>query len=95
MQYFIPFALIGAVVAIGIYEFVKWLRRNGIKAIWYEWLMGAVGLVLLLLGIQHFFGAMSELFYFAAWMGLTIIGVPALILMLVAWQLIARRAKQS
>ncbi|AMU87249.1 hypothetical protein [Dehalococcoides mccartyi] len=95
MQYFIPFALIGAVVAIGIYEFVKWLRRNGIKATWYEWLMGAVGLVLLLLGIQHFFGAMSELFYFAAWMGLTIIGVPALILMLVAWQLIARRAKQS
>jgi hypothetical protein len=38
---------------------------------------------------------MEEIFPFAAWMGLAIIGVPALILMLVAWQLVARRAKQS
>ncbi len=95
MEYFIPFMLIGAFIAVGIYAFIGWLRKRSIKVAWYEWLIGIIGLVLLLVAVQHYFGASAELFSFAAWMGLAIIGVPALILMLVAWQLIARRAKQS
>ncbi|ACZ62462.1 MULTISPECIES: hypothetical protein [Dehalococcoides] len=95
MEYFIPFALIGAVAAIGIFEFFKWLQRKNIKANWYEWLIGVVGFALLLLAVQHLFGAMTELFTFAAWMGFAIIGIPALVLMVIAWQLVARRAKQS
>ncbi|PKH45632.1 hypothetical protein CVH13_01440 [Dehalococcoides mccartyi] len=95
MEYFIPFALLGAVAAIGIFGFVKWLQRKNIKANWYEWLIGGVGFALLLLAIQHFFGALEELFPFAALMGLAIIGIPALILLVVVWQLVAIRAKQS
>ncbi|WP_411814458.1 dehalogenase [Dehalococcoides mccartyi] len=94
MEYFIPFALIGAVAAIGIFGFVKWLQRKNIKANWYEWLIGIVGLILLLIAVQHYFGASAELFSFAAWTGLAIIGVPAIILLVVAWQLIARKNKQ-
>ncbi|PPD59169.1 dehalogenase [Dehalogenimonas etheniformans] len=95
MQYFIPFALIGAVVALGIFAFIKWLQRRGLKATWYEWLIGGIGLVLLLTAVQHFFGARSELFPYAAWLGFLIIGLPALILLAVAWQLITRRQKAS
>lgn len=95
MQYFLLFGLIGALIAVGLYALVSWLRKRNIKVAWYEWLMGIIGLVLLVMAIQHFFGAMAELFPFAAWMGLLIIGAPALILLLVAWQLVAKRAKQS
>ncbi|KSV18979.1 dehalogenase [Dehalococcoides mccartyi] len=48
-----------------------------------------------MLAVQHLLGAMTELFAFAAWTGFAIIGIPALILLVVAWQLVARRVKQS
>ncbi|BAQ34944.1 hypothetical protein [Dehalococcoides sp. UCH007] len=94
MQYFLLFGFIGAILAIGLYSFIGWLRKRNTGATWYEWLMGITGIVLLLMAIQHFFGAMSELFPFAAWMGLVIIGVPAIVLLAITWQLISRRSKQ-
>jgi uncharacterized membrane protein len=95
MENFIPFILIGVAVTASLFGVISWLRKRNIKASWYEWLIGIAGLALLLLAIQHLFGAMTELFPFAAWVGFAIIGVPALILLLVAWQLVARKAKQS
>ncbi|KSV17252.1 dehalogenase [Dehalococcoides mccartyi] len=95
MEYFIPFVVIGALIAVGLYALTGWLRSHNIKVTWYEWLIGMIGLILLLVAVQHYFGASAELFSFAAWMGLAIIGVPALILLVIAWQLVARRAKQT
>nr|BEL00370.1 hypothetical protein DMOBY_02230 [Dehalococcoides mccartyi] len=95
MAYYIPVILVGAIVTASLFGVISWLRKRNIKASWYEWLIGIAGLALLLLAIQHLFGAMTELFPFAAWVGFAIIGVPALILLLVAWQLVARKAKQS
>ncbi|BAQ34033.1 dehalogenase [Dehalococcoides sp. THU3] len=95
MAYYIPVILVGAIVTASLFGGISWLRKRNIKASWYEWLIGIAGLALLLLAIQHLFGAMTELFPFAAWVGFAIIGVPALILLLVAWQLVARKAKQS
>ncbi|AHB14173.1 hypothetical protein [Dehalococcoides mccartyi] len=95
MEYFIPFVVIGALIAVGLYALTGWLRSHNIKVNWYEWLIGIIGVVLLLVAVQHYFGASVELFSFAAWMGLAIIGVPALILLVIAWQLVARRAKQT
>lgn len=95
MQYFIPFMLIGAVIAVALYALISWLRRRDVSVTWYEWLIGGAGLVLLLVATQHFFGAMSELFSYAAWMGLLVIGLPALILLAVAWQLVVRKQKAS
>lgn len=95
MEYFIPFMLIGVLVAVAVYAAINWLRSRNIKVDWYEWLIGIVGLILLLIAVQHYFGASSELFSFAAWTGLAIIGVPAIILLVVAWQLIARKNKQA
>ena len=95
MENFIPFILIGAAISAGIFGISSWLHKRNIMATWYELLIGIVGLVLLLLAVQHFFGAMTELFPFAAWMGLLIIGLPAVILLTVAWQLVARRQKKT
>ncbi|AII61496.1 hypothetical protein [Dehalococcoides mccartyi] len=95
MENFIPFMLIGAVVTAGLFGVISWLRKSNIKVSWYEWLIGIVGLGLLLLAVQHLFGAMSELFSYAAWMGFAIIGIPALILLAIAWQLVVRKTKKA
>lgn len=94
MEYFIPFMLIGIIVTAGLFSLILWLRKRNIKLTWYEWLIGGTGLLLLLIAIQHVFGALSEFFSYAAWMGFLMVGLPALVLLAVAWQLIARRAKQ-
>ncbi len=57
--------------------------------------MGAIGLLLLLFTIQNFIAAFVEKAPGAAWMFLLTIGIPALVLMAVAWQLAARRQKAA
>lgn len=91
MTNFIPFAIIGALVAASLFAFILWLRNRDIKVTWYEWLIGVIGLLILLMGLQHYFGAVVENFSYAAWMGLLIVGGIGVILMAVAWSLIARR----
>lgn len=93
MEYFITLVLVGIVFAAFIYGVFSWMRSKDIKPNWYEWLIGTAGFALFILSVQHLFGAMEELFPYAAWMGFAIMGIPALILMLIAWQLVSRRAK--
>lgn len=95
MEYFIPFILIGAAIMAGLFGIITWMRRRNTSLAWYEWLIGGVGFVSLLIAVQHYFGASAELFPYAAWMGLLIIGLPALILLAIAWQLVVRRSKAS
>jgi len=92
-MYFVPFLVIGAIVAAGLFALVLWLRSRDVRLTWYEWLIGAIGLLLLMIGAQHYFGALTENFLYAAWMGLLIIGGPGIILLLVAWLLVARRQR--
>jgi uncharacterized membrane protein len=85
--------IIGLIVGAAILGLSVWLRNKGINLTWYEWLIGAIGLVLLLFTIQNFFGSQAELEPNAAYMFLLVTGLPALILLAVAWQLAARRSK--
>ena len=62
---------------------------------WYEWLIGIIGVALLLFTIQNYFGSQAELEPKAANMFLLVTGLPALILLLVAWQLWVRRKKMA
>jgi hypothetical protein len=91
MLRFILEILLGA----GILALVLWIRGRGIKVTWYEWLMGAFALVLILLIIQNFVGSWAEAEVTAAWMGLLFLGVPAVILGVLAirlpWQRHARQ----
>ncbi|XUX00671.1 MAG: dehalogenase [Dehalogenimonas sp.] len=95
MQYFLLFAFVGAILAVSLILLINWLRSRNISLKWYEWATGILGTVLLLTAIQHFFGAMSELFSYAAWIGLLILGLPALILLTLTWQLVNKRTKQA
>jgi len=92
---FIPFVIIGAVLVAGLFAFGLWLRSRDVRLTWYEWLMGVIGLLLFLVATQHFFGAMSENFPYAAWMGLLVLGLPALILLAIAWWLPWRRHRAA
>jgi len=84
---------IAGIVGAGLVVLVLWLRGRNIKVTWYEWLIGAIGLVLLLFTIQNFATAFAELESAAAWMFLLVLGLPALILLVVAWLLVARRQR--
>ncbi len=70
---------------------VFWLRGRNIMVKWYEWLIGAIGFLLLVFAIQNLFAAFEEMESTAAGMILLVFGLPAVILMAVAGQLIRRR----
>ncbi|PKH47985.1 zinc ribbon domain-containing protein [Dehalococcoides mccartyi] len=85
--------IIGAVLGSALLGSILWLRSKNIKVTWYEWLIGIVGLLLLVFTIQNFAGSLAEVESTAAYMFLLVVGLPALILLAVAWQLVVRRQK--
>jgi uncharacterized membrane protein len=87
--------IIGIAVGLAILRLVQLLRSKDIMVKWYEWLIGIVGFGLLLFTIQNLVGSIVEDEPTAAWMMLVAIGLPALIIMAVAWQLVARRQRAS
>jgi hypothetical protein len=87
--------IIGLVVGIGILALVLWLRNRDITVRWYEWLVGALGALLLLASVQHLIGSLSERYPTAGMFGLAVFGIPALILLAVVWQLVSRRQRAS
>ena len=93
MEYFIPFLVVGVIVTACLFALVLWLRQRNIMVTWYEWLIGIVGLVLLLIAVQHVFGALAEFFPYAAWMGLLVLGLPALILLAIFFALVVRKQR--
>ena len=87
--------IIGLVAGAAVLWLVIWMRSKDIAVKWYEGLIGALGLLLLLFTIQNFFGSLAELESTAANMFLLVSGLPAIILLAVAWQLVARRQRAS
>ena len=85
--------IIGLIAGGAVLGLVLWLRSTEVSVRWYEWLIGAAGLALAIFTIQNFAGSMAELESTAANMFLLVTGLPALILIAVAWQLVARRAR--
>ena len=83
--------IVALVVGAGITALIYWLRSRDIKVSWYEWLIGAVGLLLLLFAIQSFAASLAEDESTAANMYLLVTGLPALVLLAVAWQFVWRR----
>lgn len=87
---------LGMLLGAGIALLVVWLRNKGISVKWYEWLMGAVALLLALFAVQHYLGSvLVESEPTAGWMGMLILGGIAVILLAIAWQLIVRRQRST
>ena len=76
--------IIALIIGAGLMALVLWLRSRRILVTWYEWLIGALGLLLLLFTIQNFIASFAEHEPTAAWRFLWMFGVPAVILLVVA-----------
>ncbi len=70
-----------------------WLRDYKIK--WYEWAIGVIGLLLVGVGVWHYFASLVERFSTAGWFGLLVLGIPGLVLLVLAWQLALRRNRAA
>ena len=79
--------IIGLVIGAGLLTLALWLHSRKIVVKWYEWLIGALGLLLLLFMIQNIVGSIAEMETTAAWQFLWLIGLPALTLLTLAWWL--------
>lgn len=87
--------LIGLVLGAALIALILWLLSKKIVVKWYEWLIGILGLLLLLLMIQNIAGSIREMETVAAWQFLWLIGVPALILLALAYWLPWRRHRKT
>lgn len=83
--------LITAVVAAG----VIWAIRKGIKFTWYEWLLGALTLLFVLMTVQHYTGSLAEDQATAAKLGGLIFGSIAVVLLAVTVQFVWRHNKTA
>ena len=87
--------VIGIVVAVGLTLLVPRLRSRGIAVTWYQWLIGVIGLLLIVGAIQHDTASRVEGYPGPGLMGALVFGLPGLILLAIVWQLIARRQQVS
>ncbi|KSV18878.1 dehalogenase [Dehalococcoides mccartyi] len=87
--------IIGLIIGALILGLVWSMKRNNFQLTWYEWLIGIIGLALILFTIQNFFGSLDELESKAASIFLLVVGLPGLILLAVSWQLAVRRIKKA
>ncbi len=87
--------IIGLIIGAALLGLELWVRNKNLAVTWYDRLIGAIGLLLLMFTIQNFFGSQAELESTAASMFLLVTGLPAIILLAVAWQLIARRQRSA
>jgi uncharacterized membrane protein YeaQ/YmgE (transglycosylase-associated protein family) len=82
--------VIGLIVGAGLLWLVSWMKSKNMAFKWYEWLLGVIGLAMLLFTIQNFFGSQAELEPKAASMFLLVTGLPAVILLVLTGVLAAR-----
>ena len=60
---------------------------------WYDWVFGVLTLILLVILIQHSLTTGGENAGFGLWPVVLLLGLPAIILMVVDFQLIRRRRR--
>ena len=87
--------VIGLILGALILGLVVWMRSQKFSLTWYEWLIGAVGTILLLLTIQNVAGSYAEVESTAAMMFLLFMGIPSIVLIAVAWGLVAKRQRAT
>ncbi len=87
--------ILGLVLGAGLLALIYLIITRKIVVKWYEWLLGAIGLLLLLFMIQNILGSVKETETTAAWQFLWLIGLPAVIFTALAWWLPWRRYRKT
>ncbi len=70
----------GLILGAGGMAFWNWKQAENLSVAWYVWLLMALALALGTLAVHHFFASREELEPKAAWIGLLLFGLPALLL---------------
>lgn len=79
------------VLAVVSILLVLWLRSRKIAITWYEWLIAALGLALLLIAFENYFESSAGFEPTAPGMFLLIFGLPGILLLVIAAALVAWR----
>ena len=79
-MWFVAALILGGLVG----ALALWMRSKDMKMAWYTWLIGIVGLFLLLFTIQNYVGSVTEFENSAATMFLLVMGIPSIVLIAVA-----------
>lgn len=87
--------IIGILLGLAVLGIVWLMRSKNASFTWYEWIIGLVGLALLLFGIQNLVGGIAETESMAGWLILMFFGIPAIILLAVVWRLATNRMKSA
>lgn len=74
--------LLGLALGAGLLFLVVWLRGRGVNLAWYEWLLGLLGIALLLFACQNYQASVAEFQPTAPRMFLLVFGLPALLLLI-------------
>ncbi len=72
------------IVAAALLGVAFWLKSKAVRVKWNEWVIGAIGLLLLAFALQNYFASVKELEPIAPGMFLLTFGIPALCLMIIA-----------
>ena len=88
-MWFLAALILGAVIG----GLLLWMRNRNMSLTWYEWVIGVIGLLMVLFGVQNYFASVSEVELNAAPLYLLIVALPGLVLLVVAGLLANRRAK--
>jgi len=87
--------ILGLVFGAGLLALIFFILKRKIVVKWYEWLIGVIGLGLLLFMIQNVIGSVRERETLAAWQFLWMIGLPVIILLGLACWLPWRRYRNT
>lgn len=83
----------GLIIGAAVLWLVTWMRSRNTQLPWYFWVIGGVGIVLLLLTIQSYFATIAEWEPAAANLSLLVLGLPAIILLAAAGLLGAKKLR--
>lgn len=87
--------ILGLLVGAAVVLAVRAAQRSHVQVRWYEWLLGALGVVGLLLTIEASVGSFAENEARAGWMAVATLGIPSVVLLAIGLALPWRRTRAA
>lgn len=77
--------ILGLVIGCVLYFLISGVRKGNLKITWYQWVLGAISVSMLLFTVQNYLGFQQELESNAGNFILMTVGLPAIILAALIW----------